>query len=70
MSHRYERISDILTSQQADELIAEDFLEKKRLLEEEFNHEIDECVTWGDFTYDEGEALKAEHHARLWPEVA
>lgn len=37
-------------------------------LESEYNAHIDECVGWGDYTYEQGELYKLEYHRGLYGE--
>jgi hypothetical protein len=64
MSERYDRISDFLSSQEANELLAHDYQDHLQQMQEDYNATIDDCVEYGSFDYEEGERLKREYTLR------
>lgn len=68
MSKTYDRTLEFLTH--ADAIIEHGYEDTKAQLEEEYNTLVDECVYYGDYSPEEGEAKKHHHHDTLWASQA
>jgi hypothetical protein len=58
MSERYNKAFDFLNGVE--------FVDQRPLFEEEFILHIDECVAYGSYTVEEGEAYKEAYKDMLW----
>ena len=63
-SQRYNEAYEYL--HHIDDLIEDGYIDRMMRLEADFNETIDECVQYGSFSQDEGEAYKKRHHELLW----